>query len=74
VKGRVSKLRKFVLLPRHFFGPEQGGEKLISRLKARDAAAARKKDKRDAQMADFRSANEERLAERRQKENDTMSM
>jgi hypothetical protein len=43
-------------------------------LKARDAAAARKKDKRDAQMADFRSANEERLAERRQKENDTMSM
>jgi len=48
--------------------------RLISRLKARDAAAARKKDKRDAQMADFRSANEERLAERRQKENDTMSM
>ena len=43
-------------------------------MKARDAAAARKKDKRDAQMADFRSANEERLAERRQKENDTMSM
>ena len=48
--------------------------RLMYRLKARDAAAARKKDKRDAQMADFRSANEERLAERRQKENDTMSM
>ena len=47
---------------------------LMFRLKARDAAAARKKDKRDAQMADARSATEDRLAERRQKENDTMSM
>jgi hypothetical protein len=50
------------------------GRSLISRLKARDAAAARKKDRRDAQMADARSANEDRLAERRQKENDTMQM
>jgi len=48
--------------------------KLMYRLKARDAAAARKRDKRDAQMADARSATEDRLAERRQKENDTMTM
>jgi hypothetical protein len=56
-------------------GPEAGAKtELMCRLKARDAAAARKKDKRDAQMADMRSATEDRLAERRQKENDTMSM
>lgn len=56
------------LLPSHI------DSELMFRLKARDAAAARKKDKRDAQMADARSATEDRLAERRQKENDTMSM
>jgi hypothetical protein len=47
---------------------------LTFRLKARDAAAARKKDRREAQMADARSANEDRLAERRQKDNETMQM
>lgn len=68
----------FSLLPRYLSSfttfSNQREPALICRLKARDAAAARKKDKREAQMADYRSANEERLAERRQKENDTMSM
>lgn len=57
-----------------YVSPSYVDSELMFRLKARDAAAARKKDKRDAQMADARSATEDRLAERRQKENDTMSM
>lgn len=44
------------------------------RLRARDAASARRRDKKDAEMASVRSANEERLAERRQKESETMQM
>ena len=45
-----------------------------TRLKARDAAAARRKEKKEAEMINLRAANEERLAERRQKENETMQM
>ena len=44
------------------------------RLRARDAAQARRNEKKAHMQADKRAADEERLAERRQKESATMDM
>lgn len=44
------------------------------RLRARDAASARRTEKKAAAMADRRAADEERLSERKQKETATMDM
>ncbi|WVF68550.1 hypothetical protein IAT40_003318 [Kwoniella sp. CBS 6097] len=50
------------------------GSSFAAALRARDAASARKKDAKDFRMQDQRSADQERLTERRAKENATMDM
>lgn len=71
MKGAVFKLRTFIhpILPGYGNSDTDSGS-----LKARDAASARRRDMKEAKMVEARSANEERFAERRQKDNETMQM
>ncbi|WVQ96090.1 hypothetical protein IAU59_003191 [Kwoniella sp. CBS 9459] len=50
------------------------GSSFAAALRAREAASARKKDAKEFRMQDQRAANQERLTERRAKENATMDM